>query len=188
MMADFADTVKKAVDEEAKARELVLPGYRWVSRKNDPVVKNPHSILLHILEKTFHAAEHIPYLPIFDLIIEPEKETMRERDFHRAVQLCAAMVHNTHKVLPIEDMPELLTRFPVYKAALEERPDTRYQAKAPRRGYLEMLEDAMELHRILPPPTSEEEAIESADPTILTETTETPETPAHSDQHQTSGV
>ncbi len=187
MMADFADTVKKAVDEEAKTRELVLPGYRWVKRKNDPVVKNPNSILHLVLSKTFVNGEAVPYAPIIDLLVPPDKETMKERDFHQAVRLTGAMIHPTKKIPDIENVPGILETHAAYRAALEERPDTRYQAKAPRRGYLELLEDAMELHRPVPPPTSEEEAEECLDPSTLTEdttdTTDTTDTPDTTDQN-----
>jgi hypothetical protein len=105
-------------------------------------------------------------------------ESLTQLNIEHISHIIAAGAGKGRREIPdIENVPGILETHAAYRAALEERPDTRYQAKAPRRGYMELLEDAMELHRLVPPPTSEEEAEECLDPSTLTEdTTETTET------------
>ena len=128
MMSEFADKVKKAVDEEALRRDLpALPGYRWVRRKGDTVTNSPVMVIKAALKKKEFTEEEEELIAT----LFPKDSASDSKVLH-ALDLLTRLWN-----LPPFD-PNLVT------ANTETKAGSTYLSKVPKRGFLSMLEDAAE--------------------------------------------
>ena len=165
MMADFADTIKKSVDSEVDVRGLdALPGYRRIRRRSHMVVYDPARAIVECMDKKHKQLSYLAPLV-----------------FQKSTMVVDKFIETSMKLLYIlgispTDNPkdwDKVCEFPqIFKGLQEEKSGASYLAKAPRRGYVEMLEDVME-KELLSAMASSTENTEDTDATEDTETSDT---------------
>jgi len=144
LMEEFAKATKKAVDEEVDARQMdTLPGYRRITRRDHWVVRDPADAIIAAMGWNPSEGHQLSDLA---RIVFDETTIKTDKFFDRAVKFLNLMVFTTpiERGTPEEIWKDSIPNPSIFQGFLEKKAGATYLAKAPRRGYVDMLEDVVE--------------------------------------------